>query len=172
MFAPTGTLADLVPEARGKVEELLGIATALGLKPRVRGAGRTCAYQASLAAQGSGVTHANLCRSWHVLGRAVDLTLAPDTCDSYTTLGVAWERMGGIWGGRFTGFGECGDAGHYQWADTGAVPTSVCPESTTLLECEAVRRAYLSKAFAPGAGLGAGLLVGGIAAVAAWWWLR
>lgn len=172
MFEPTGTLSDLVPEAREKVEELLGIATALGLKPRLRGAGRTCAYQASLAAQGSGVTHANLCRSWHVLGRAVDLDLSPNTCESYTTLGLAWERMGGIWGGRFPGFGECGDAGHYQWASTGAVPVQVCGEGLTLDQCEAVRIAYLSAAFGRRAAFGASLLVAGVAAAAAWWWLR
>lgn len=173
MSEPTGTLADLVPDARVKVEELLAVAEAMGFGVKLRGAGRTCADQAKLAAQGDAVTRANLCRSWHVLGRAVDLTLVPDTCAAYTALGEAWEAMGGVWGGRWLSYGPCGDAGHFHWAKQGAVPTSVCPEDLTLAECEALRLAYLGQAFAPPAASPALLAAGLVAAGGLlWWWLR
>lgn len=37
------------------------------------------------------------------------------SCGDYSELGLIWEAMGGTWGGRFSGFGPCGDAGHFEW---------------------------------------------------------
>lgn len=170
MFEPTSTLDDVVPEAREPFEKLLELAASLGLGAKIRRVGRTCADQAKLSALGPGVTQAALCRSWHVLGRAVDLTLAPNTCASYQALGELWEGMGGIWGGRWKQFGECGDAGHYEWADTAAVPEAVCPSGISVAECEEIRQSYLAQAFSPSAGsslLPALALFGGVVLV--WW---
>lgn len=138
---PTGTLDDLAPSVRGHFEQLLELADELGMEPHIRSAGRTCADQEALAAQGPSTTRARGCRSWHVLGRAIDLDLTPNVCETYTQLGLAWEQMGGGWGGRWTQFGTCGDAGHYQWPFEGeprggAVPSSVCRED---VDCETVR---------------------------------
>lgn len=139
-------LAELVPDARAAVEQLLLAATELGLRPRVTSAGRTCQQQADIYEKGGGATHANLCRSWHVLGRAVDLYLEPDEYASYAELGRLWEEMGGIWGGRWTGqFGPQGDRFHYEWADTAAVPTDICPTTVDVDECEAIRAAYYER---------------------------
>lgn len=143
MLTPTGTLDDIVPDARGKFRELLQIAEELGMKPAIRSAGRTCAEQLALYGQGSSTTQANLCRSWHVLGRAIDLNLHPNDCATYTELGEIWEDMGGQWGGRWKQFGDCGDAGHFQYAPGAAVPESVCPNDISVHECDRIREAYL-----------------------------
>jgi hypothetical protein len=100
----------------------------------------------------------------------VDLDLTPSTCASYTALGEAWERLGGIWGGRWKDFGPCGDAGHYAWAPTGAVPLAICPEALSLPQCEALRHAYLANA-GPRGSLAAVTLLG-VAGAALWWVLR
>lgn len=142
MFEPTGTLDDLVPSVRAAFEGLVTAAAALGMQPRVASVGRTCADQAAISAQ-PGATHAALCRSWHVLGRAVDLDLSPNDCATYTKLGELWEARGGTWGGRFPGFGDCGDRRHFQMAATGAVPLSVCPDALSVEECEAIRQRVL-----------------------------
>ncbi|MDP9145304.1 MAG: M15 family metallopeptidase, partial [Actinomycetota bacterium] len=147
-FAPTKTLADVVPSVRPKFEALLAYATSLGLKPVIRSAGRTCAEQNAMKAEGW--SQAALCRSMHTLGHAVDLDVVPNNCASYTKLGAWWEKQGGVWGGRWTQFGPCGDQGHFQYGfdGAGAVPTSVCPEGLSLAECEKLRSDYLTKAMA------------------------
>lgn len=147
-FEPTGTLDDVVPAAREPFEALLEQAEDWGMAPRIRSAGRTCAMQQALHAQGPGVTGAALCRSWHVLGRALDLDLDPHDCRTYERLGRFWEAMGGTWGGRWSSFGACGDQGHFHWPEEAgqqAVPRSIC-DAATLDECEAVREAYLERA--------------------------
>lgn len=76
-----------------------------------------------------------------MLGRAVDFDV-DGGCPAYTSLGEWWEARGGSWGGRFSGFGPCGDAGHFQWPDRPgalAVPLEICPEQVTLAECEQIR---------------------------------
>jgi hypothetical protein len=170
---PTGTLADVVPEVRDEFETLVGHANLLGMQPKVRSAGRTCEQQQEQVALG--YSHADLCRSMHVLGHALDLDLSPNTCDTYTKLGEWWEGRGG-WGGRFPGFGPCGDSGHFQrgFGGAGAVPTSACPSGVTLEQCRKIRKAYLDAAFASGptvrgAYLTVGLVIAGVVAVA--WWL-
>lgn len=147
-FEPTGTLEDIVPEARGAFEDLLAVADELGMQPRIRSAGRTCADQDALAAGGPQVTQVAGCRSWHVLGRAIDVDLHPNDCATYTRLGEIWESWGGVWGGRWGGFGGCGDAGHFQMPDPpGAqgVPEELCPAFATTAECEEIREDYLRR---------------------------
>lgn len=99
-----------------------------GMHLQVRSARRTCAEQAEQYGIGRTynldkpvVTHARGCQSWHVLGRAVDADIVDASgklrggCSSYAVAGQLWEQLGGSWGGRFGGFGECGDAGHFEW---------------------------------------------------------
>lgn len=168
------SLDELVPDARGPVERLLRAATDLGLQPRLTSVGRSCQEQADIFAQGSGATHANLCRSWHVLGRAVDLHLEPDAYASYETLGRLWEEMGGIWGGRWTSqFGAEGDRFHFEWADTAAVPTEICPTTVDVDECEAIRAAYYETQHQKSRGsklAAAAIMATGLAVFAYGWW--
>lgn len=172
--APTKTLADVVPQVRPQFEALLAHATSLGMKPVIRSAGRTCEQQAEQVKLG--FSSADLCRSMHVLGHAVDLDLSPNTCESHTKLALWWEARGGVWGGRWKQFGACGDMGHYHFGfgGAGAVPTSVCPSSVTLVECKKIRSDYLLAASSAGPGVssGTGLLaaVGIVAAGAAFLW--
>ena len=92
MLEPTGTLSDIVPTVRPAFQQLLGKAAALGMRPHIRSAGRTCADQdVQLRA---GASHASGCRSWHTMGRAVDLDLSPNTYASYELLGQWWEEQG------------------------------------------------------------------------------
>jgi hypothetical protein len=173
-YQPTGTLEDLVPSVRPEFDALVAQATSWGMSPHVRSVGRTCAQQAEQVKLG--YSHADLCRSMHVLGHAVDLDLSPNACATYTKLGQWWESRGGVWGGRWAQFGPCGDAGHfhYGFGGAGAVPTSVCPSGVTLEQCKQIREAYLDQAFgeAPAVssrwGLVAGALV--IAAGVAFVW--
>lgn len=146
-FVPTKTLQDIVPEVRPRFEELLAHATALGLQPKIREAGRTCATQAQYMTQG--VTYAALCRSAHIIGHAIDLDIYPSNCPTYTKLGEWWEAQGGTWGGRWTQFGACGDMGHYHWlpGQAGAVSEAICPKGVSLEQCEQIREDYLTAAF-------------------------
>lgn len=143
----TKTLADLVPSVRVHVEALIAEAKRRGMQPKIRSVGRTCAQQAEQVKLG--YSHADLCRSMHTLGHAIDLDLSPNACSTYTELGKWWEARGGVWGGRWTQFGPCGDAGHFHWGfdKAQAVPTSVCPADVTLAECQKIRQEYLEKAF-------------------------
>ena len=108
---------------------------------KIRSGRRSCATQNRIYAQGrsapgSIVTYAPGCRSWHVVGRAMDADpidpatgKAPRGCQPYLTTGTIWESLGGKWGGRFKGFGPCGDAGHFEW-HPGLSMSDVCPVAT------------------------------------------
>lgn len=175
-YLPTKSLEDVVPLVRPQFEALLAHAASLGLKPKIRSAGRTCEEQAEQVKLG--FSSADLCRSMHVLGHAVDLDLTPNDCATHTKLGTWWEGRGGVWGGRWTGakFGPCGDMGHYHFGfgGAGAVPTATCPADVTLAECRKIRSDYLLAASSAGPGVssGGGLLaaVGIVAAGAAFLW--
>lgn len=170
-FPPTKTLDDIVPAVRPRFEELIGRAVELGMQPHIRSAGRTCSDQN--AQQAGGSSYAAGCRSWHTMGRAIDLNLVPDVLSTYQRLGQEWEQMGGFWGGRWTSlFPPYGDYGHFHWGEpdpkTQAVPVSICSGSAGA--CDAEREAYLEQAFAQAQGFpwGAFLVVGGIVVAGAW----
>jgi hypothetical protein len=147
LLDPNGLLGALHPSALRAVRKL---ARRSPVPVEVRSGRRTCAEQNDLYAVGRQynlgsppVTQVAGCRSWHVLGRAVDLNaLDPSTglvlasCAVYSELGSIWEQMGGVWGGRFSGFGPCGDAGHFEW-HPGASIDDYCPDSSA---CESVER--------------------------------
>ena len=144
---PKGELVRITWDTRAQIQAL---AVAAGATPlRVRSARRTCAEQLSLYGIGRTynltspkVTYQDGCGSWHVLGRAVDLDILDATgkqvsdCAAYTQLGVLWERLGGVWGGRFAGFGACGDAGHFEWHG-GQTLASLCPAGAACTAVEA-----------------------------------
>lgn len=157
-FAPTKSLADVVPAVRPKFEALLAQAKAWGMEPEIRSAGRTCEQQNEQLKLG--YSNASMCRSMHVMGHAIDLNLKPATCATYTKLGEWWEQQGGVWGGRWVNatFGACGDAGHFHYGldKAQAVPTSLCPSTVTLAECQALRQKYLEQQFAAGGGSSSG----------------
>jgi len=127
LLDPKGSLDRVTWDTRAMVRKLAAAVPDRTL--RVRSARRTCQEQRELYGIGrtynldsSPVTYADGCRSWHVLGRAVDLdVLSPTTgkpsssCAEYERLGAIWEGLGGEWGGRWKAFGSCGDAGHFQW---------------------------------------------------------
>lgn len=115
-----------------------------GMPLRVRSGRRSCQQQAELYGFGrtynldsKPVTYARGCQSWHVLGQAVDadpadpstgkVTAATQSCTNATIAGQLWEQMGGTWGGRFGGFGSCGDQGHFEW-HPGQKLSEVCPD--------------------------------------------
>lgn len=110
----------------------------LGFDLVPRSARRTCAQQAEQYAIGrlpgdtrAIVTRAKGCRSWHVLGRAVDVFVvrggvrSTDYAD-YQAMGQLAESLGWVWGGHFSGFGPQGDYGHVEY-HPGLTIAALCP---------------------------------------------
>jgi len=136
---PQDLLKNVTWETRLKIRELASLQPDLELS--VRSGRRSCQEQNELYGIGrtynlssAPVTYARGCNSWHVCGRAVDLdVLDPNTgrptteCTPYTRLGLLWEQMGGVWGGRWQQFGPCGDAGHFEWHPNLSL-SDVCPD--------------------------------------------
>lgn len=116
-------LAELAPEARPHFAELLAQAPNL----KIVSARRSCAEQRALYAQGRTapgpiVTGANGCRSWHVWGRAADLSGVSRA--TWEKLGIWWEARGGHWGGRFP---NVDDPGHFEWHPNLRI-ADLCPD--------------------------------------------
>ncbi|MCC6596902.1 MAG: M15 family metallopeptidase [Rhodanobacteraceae bacterium] len=116
----TVLLSRLTPDTRAKAEEFLAAAEGLGYEVRVVSTLRTCAEQAALyelgrTKPGKVVTNARGCTSWHVLGRAFDITItkpARPAWSDWRRLGELGESLGFVWGGRFKGLV---DGPHYEW---------------------------------------------------------
>lgn len=120
----SASLDGLVPVVRAKVEQLLAYARSKGYSPSVRSTRRTCAEQNALYAIGrtvnpgaAKITYARGCVSWHVLGRAADVTLgsagnAGSLVAAYADAGAYWKSLQGYWGGDFPGFA---DVGHFEY---------------------------------------------------------
>jgi hypothetical protein len=149
LLDPQNKLQAITWDTRLQVHKLARIVPQLDLV--VRSARRTCQEQQELYGIGrtynlssSPVTYARGCQSWHVSGRAVDLDLrAAGTnqdagiCANYAVLGEIWEQLGGRWGGRFGGFGACGDAGHFEY-HPGLEISDVCPDPNACEQTAAV----------------------------------
>jgi hypothetical protein len=148
------TLAGIVPEARPYFERLIDTAKEWGMRPWIITALRTCKEQDGLSQ--SAVSG---CKSWHTLGRAIDVQLQSDDGkvderEPYEYLGEWWESLGGTWGGRwkksypngikpFQNAGA-GDVVHFQWTPpplTSSVPPSICDHT----DCEASVDRYLTR---------------------------
>ena len=157
-----------------------------GLEPRILSTLRTCSKQNSLYQIGRGtnddrkvVTHARGCRSWHVLGRAIDVLLYRDGKKvndeaSYELMGSLAKARGWSWGGDFKGFR---DLVHVEW-HPGRTTEEACPD---VERCEEIQAAALAEPDVEEASLSFGgstqtvIVVGVIAASAAagaWWFLR
>jgi hypothetical protein len=105
-------LSDLTSDTQAAVDELLTFARSRGLNPKIVYTRRSCAEQNALYAQGRTtpgniVTGAQGCRSWHVLGRAVDIDIGSNNCADYAELGAFWKSIGGVWGGDFPNIKDC-----------------------------------------------------------------
>lgn len=147
------TLDGIVPEARPYFERLMSTARDWGMRPWIISALRTCREQDGLSQSA-----VRSCKSWHTLGRAIDVQLQSadgkvDDREPYEKLGEWWESIGGTWGGRwersypdgiepFRNAGP-GDVVHFQWTPpplTTSVPPTLCDHS----DCEGTRERYLA----------------------------
>jgi hypothetical protein len=150
------TLAYLVPDARAAFEKLIAEATSRGLLPTIVSAVRTCCEEKNLAsAKGKGT------RSWHILGRAVDIELhlgapADDPALHYRELGEWWESLGGTWGGRWVTSwptapgvpGASGDVMHFQFTPPplkDVPPQELWPTGADCTTIDANQTAYLGR---------------------------
>lgn len=150
------TLAYLVPDARAAFEKLIAEANTRGVHPTIVSAVRTCCEEHNLAsAKGKGT------RSWHVLGRAVDIELhlgapADDPAKFYRELGEWWEALGGTWGGRWTTSwpnapgvpGAAGDVMHFQFTPPplGDIPPAeLWPTGAECSVVDALQASYLGR---------------------------
>lgn len=118
-------LSDLTPDTRAAAERLLEFARSLGLSPVVQSTARSCAEQNALFAQGPTVTKVQGCRSWHVLGRAIDVHIGSENCADYVRLATFWKSLGGRWGGDFPGFPDCV---HFELPHPDKTMAELCPD--------------------------------------------
>lgn len=156
-------LNELTDDTNEAVARLLSRAKDLGLTVRIDSTRRTCGEQAAEFAkgrtvEGSVVTQVSGCRSYHVLGRAVDIFVGTWDCADYEELGKFWESIGGRWGGRFS-FRDCV---HFEWPHPLLPLEALCPPGVS---CESAV-AGQPPAFAPGTLALLGAAVGMAAAVA------
>lgn len=140
------TLSALVPEAREPFARLLEQAKIWNMGPAIVSARRTCDEETHLAASNM----KDKTRSWHVLGRAVDVELRGKVRD-YKKLGEWWEDQGGTWGGIWTSLypqapgvpGMSGDVMHFQWTHGAeAVPRDIWDPS---LPCDEKVNDYMAR---------------------------
>jgi hypothetical protein len=126
-------LSTLTPDTREKVEDLLAQAKdQYGYNLKVVSARRGCDEQAKLYAQGRTapgkvVTNSQGCKSWHVLGRAVDIAfVSPNPSpQDWDNLGAIGEALGFKWGKRFSG--TLNDLPHFEY-HPGLKIEDVCPD--------------------------------------------
>lgn len=162
----------LTADTQDAYADLKRFAKNVGLPFELRSARRTCQQQDGLYAigrefPGEIVTNARGCKSWHVLGRAFDITIPGAPRSDYRTLGEYWESLGGHWGGRFTGLD---DPGHFEW-HPGLTIEDVCPNPSA---CETTVERHLAESAAWAAARvpwGEVLAVAGISAAAMIWWM-
>lgn len=162
-------LSTLTEDTQEAFEDLQSFAARVGLPFEVRSTRRTCdeqryLYQKGRTSPGPIVTNADGCKSWHVLGRAIDISIPGADRAAYAELGKRWEEMGGGWGGRFTGLD---DPGHFEW-HPGWKIEEACPIGVS---CEQAVKDH-EIASARGIPMVSMLAVGGLAAMATIWWER
>ncbi len=128
----------LTPDTQSAIKKLMDAAAASGLGLAVRSTTRTCAQQHEQYMIGRGandsrdtVTGADGCRSWHVVGRAVDFNVDGNR---YLDMGLLAESLGFVWGGRWqTPSLPNGDPGHVEW-HPGMTIEQVCPDAAACVD--------------------------------------
>lgn len=146
-------LDGLTADTRAAVRDLLAEARRLGIDVAIDSARRSCDEQQHLYDQGRSrpgpiVTNAPGCRSWHVLGRAVDLSVRrPDgsrdfSCEALRPLATFWKARGGSWGGDWQSFVDCP---HFQWT-AGHSMAEACPDPA---DCESAYARHLAASQPP-----------------------
>lgn len=125
--APLDTSLDsLDGETHARFLQLVELTRDAGLDFKVRSTARSCAQQNALFAIGRNgdtraqVTKAQGCVSWHVHGKAIDVTMTKGTYDQF---GALAKSQGWKWGGDFPGFP---DVGHIEW-HPGVSISQACP---------------------------------------------
>ena len=118
-------LSALTHDTRAAAERLIEFAKSQGFNPVVQSTARSCAEQNALFAQGPTVTKVQGCRSWHVMGRAIDVHIGSENCADYIPLANFWKRMGGRWGGDFPGFPDCV---HFELPHPDKSLAELCPD--------------------------------------------
>lgn len=98
-----------------KVAELILFATSRGYELTFGDAYRSQEQANKNAAMGIGISN-----SLHCKRLAIDFNLFKDgvylsKTEDYTELGLFWESIGGVWGGRF----KRGDGNHFEWKEHG-----------------------------------------------------
>lgn len=106
--AESEIVASLTPDMQQFLAQVLTVAAAEGLRPQLVSGRRSCAEQAAnytkgRTAPGQIVTDAKGCRSWHVVGRAVDVKFPGEGPEPYRRLGAIAIRYGGVWGIKVQG---------------------------------------------------------------------
>jgi len=129
----------LTPDTRERAIAFQTAAQAAGLAFNMGRTRVTCAAQgmstAPVMVNGIPLKRAPGCRSWHVWGRAFDVTLQNATPERYAELGALGKSMGLAWGGDFaTNF----DPIHFQYAP-GLSTQILCPDPA---KCEETVAAY------------------------------
>lgn len=102
--AEEAIVASCTPDMQRFYRLVLSVAAGEGLRPQLVSGRRTCAEQAVNYAKGRStpgpiVTDAKGCRSWHVLGRAIDMKFPPSMGEApYRRMGAIANSLGGKWG--------------------------------------------------------------------------
>ena len=161
------SFSELTPDTRAAVSRLFDFTkNRFGVEPTVSSTLRTCDEQNAIFSRGRTtpgtiVTNARGCKSWHVLGRAIDIFVPGFTPEDYAVLGDFWERLGGVWGGDFDGLG---DFGHFEW-HPGVAIEEVCPNPD---QCSSAVKLSRSFNIPPGEDATKILLIAGVV-FGAWW---
>lgn len=123
----------LTPDTRAAVQAWLADAANAGYPLVLVSGRRTCAEQNAKYAQGRTtagpiITDARGCKSWHVLGRAVDFafqTKGQGSSADYAAVGQLAKKRGFVWGGDFKVSGNP-DIDHVEY-HPGLTIEQVCP---------------------------------------------
>lgn len=158
-------VSELTIDTQAKYRELQRFAERRFPPWTVRSTRRTCAEQEQIFQSGPSITGARGCRSWHVLGRAFDITLPGEPRASYAVLGQEWERLGGHWGGRF---GNLDDVGHFEW-HPGITTEEICPNPADCEAVVAIERELEAQEAARNSRVNEALLAGVVAGLTIWW---
>jgi len=134
------SFGDLEPDVAELAKALFLQAEKEGMSLSFSSTRRTCAqqnafYQESISG-GTYRTGARGCRSWHIWGRAFDVSIVSGQKD-YDRLGAIGKSLGMIWGGDFSNF-PGGDKVHFEY-HPGLRIADVCPDPDACTDGASIR---------------------------------